>query len=158
MEKANRARKTNEHMNYLIPILSVIIITSCSKPTQNQSTEYVAELKIKQVNFYGDTIKFDPPQLTTVKPNSDEITSIELGNGSEFGVKYYVSKMTTGSETELMHNAAFFEKVGGNWGTLNDTGHREKLVLNEEKDWGIGISNDNKEYFRVEFSYKVTEL
>jgi hypothetical protein len=145
-------------MKYLISILSIIAIASCSGPTQNESTEYVAGLKIKQVNFYGDTIKFDPPQMLTMKPNSDEIIKIELGNGSDFGVKYYVSEMTTGTQTELMHNVAFFEKVGDSWGNLNSTDHREKLILNEEKDWGIGISNDTEQYLKVEFSYKVTEL
>ncbi|MEP4531831.1 MAG: hypothetical protein ABJ004_02015 [Cyclobacteriaceae bacterium] len=145
-------------MKYLIPILSIIIITSCSKSAQIDSTEYVAELKINQIFFYGDTIKFDPPQTLRVKPNSEEITKIELGNGSDFGVIYYVSEMKTGSKTELMHNAAFYEKVGDSWGNLNDKDHREKLTLNEEKDWGIGIGDCVEQYLKVDFTYKVTEL
>lgn len=145
-------------MKHFIPLLSFVVIFSCDVSTKDNSSAYVAELKIKKINFYGDTIRFDPPQVVTITPNTDEIVPIRLGNGSEFGVRYFVSEMSTGSDQKLMHNAAFFEKVNGNWSNLNSLDHREVLNLNEEKDWGIGVGDNGEQYFTIDFSYKVTRL
>lgn len=141
-------------MKNLIVVALLVGAISCGTTNENSAPEYRAELKIKTVYFYGDTIQFESPQVVQVKPNSDVITEIELGNGVRFGVKYFVSEMKTGSDIKLMHNAVFFEEVQGNWNNFNGVEHREPFNLNEEKAWGIGVGNDGETYFKIDFSYK----
>lgn len=145
-------------MKNLVLFLIVLSLISCNASREKKVAEYSVELKIKSVKFYSNTIRFEPPQVVQVKPNSDEITEIELGNGTRFGVKYYVSELKTGSDIKLMHNAAFFDEVQGDWRNINAIEHREPFNLNEEKDWGIGVSNEGEAYFKIDFSYRVIEI
>ncbi len=115
-------------------------------------------MKIQKVFFYGETLTFDEPLIVTTNPNSNKITLIDLGNGSPFGVKYFVSDRITGGTSELVHNAAFFERVQNDWNPLNPEEHREPCVLNQEKYWGIGSKNENGPYFKIDFTYNIKEI
>ena len=145
-------------MKNIVLFLTLVCLISCNTNKSDEVADYTVEMKIKSINYYGDTISFEPPQIIQIKPNADEITEIYLGNGTRFGAKYYVSELRTGTETKLMHNAAFFNEVEGEWHNLNSIEHRHPFNLNEEKEWGIGVSNDGDTYFKIVFLYKVTEI
>lgn len=148
-------------MKSIIAVLLIVQILSCSSVHQVEETkgaEYEVSLTIKEIIFYGDTVAFETPLVVKPKPNSDKITLIELGNGNRFGVKYFMSTMTTGQKIELVHNAVFYEEVIDEWESLNRPDHREKMVLDEEKSWGLSVGNGEQVFFKADFSYLVKEI
>jgi hypothetical protein len=143
--------------NLLLAILLATLFACNSKSDQEKTKTFNVELNINKVVYYGDTINFNTPQNVMVKPNSGDISLIELGTGTPFGVQYFVSELITGSEKQLLHNAVFFEQVDGKWINFNGLDHREKFKLNEETPWVIGVSNEGDTYFNIDFTYKVKE-
>lgn len=136
--------------------ISLTLIT-CGLPKEKK-TAYSTELAIENVVFYGDTITFDKPQKVTLIPNSGQITSIDLGNGTPFGVQHVLSELITGESSELLHNVIFYEGIDGEWVDLTNKEHREPFVTNQEADWGMEASNDSGTYFKIAFTYNVTEI
>ncbi len=148
-------------MKAILTIPFITLVISCSSVKQAEETrvpEYQVELKMKEIIFYGDTISFETPLLIQPTPNSDKITLIELGNGNRFGVKYFMSTMTTGQKIELVHNAVFYEEVIDEWKSLDRPDHREKMVLGEEKNWGLSVGNGEEFYLKADFTYLVKEV
>ena len=118
--------------------LAVYIIScgSSNSTEQKDVREFEVEVKIQSVIFYSDTLNFDEPLIVSLKPNTNKITLIDLGNGNPFGVKYFVSERITGNESELVHNASFFENVLGEWKSINPIEHRDHVRW-KKKNTGV---------------------
>ena len=69
-----------------------------------------------------------------------------------------MSTMTTGQKIELVHNAVFYEEVIDEWKSLDRPDHREKMVLGEEKNWGLSVGNGEEFYLKADFTYLVKEV
>jgi hypothetical protein len=144
-------------MNKILLFTLTLAIMSCASQSE-ESVAYRTELRIESVFFYGDTITFDSPRLVTLNPQSNQITHIDLGNGTPFGVKQVFSELITDGSSEILHSINFYEGIDGEWKDLAVTDHRKPLVMHTEQESKIETSGDDGTYFIVKFSYQVNEI
>jgi hypothetical protein len=100
---------------------------------------------MKEVILYGDTITFEPSDTTFIIANTGNVTEINLHNGSPFGVKVNVFPMQGDTLANHAYQVIFYEKIFGNWGSLNSPQMLGKQIL--EKTYHVRYSMND--YFGV---------
>ena len=108
-------------MKYMILIITIVILfTSCSRVIDSSfAQKHQVKLKMKEVVFYGDTVTFEATDTTFLIANTDNITEINLGKGSTFGVKVNVFPMQGDTLANHAYQVIFYEKEFDKWKAFN---------------------------------------
>lgn len=143
----------------LVAVLSVFVFGLIYYPRDEpENMNYQVKLKMKEVNFYGETIRFEPSDTTFIIANTGNVTEINLGNGSPFGVKAHVFPIIGDTAVNHVYQIVFYEKVFDEWKNFNSEETLQRIKLNKKRTVSFNQTSGGAMYFRMSYDCFISEL